>query len=96
MVTKSLVCGIAIGVLLMAGCGATFTYRYFGLAPMSYDGMLLGPTASQDIPFSACAPKPGVARPCVVVFASEWFRLKADYQSLVESLKSCQNARPAH
>lgn len=75
---------------MMAGCATAFTYKYYGLAPADWNGTLLGPDPKDDLPFTACAPQPGNAHPCVVVFSAAWFQLKADYQNLEKQLSACQ------
>lgn len=81
--------GIVLGVLLM-GC-AGFGYRYYGLEGVRYsDGKLLGEEEKDDLPFEYCQPTAGNARPCVVMFTDEFFRLKQDLLDTRSKLKDCQ------
>jgi hypothetical protein len=79
-----------VSCLLLFGC-AGFTFRYYGLSGVSYsEGVLLGPKAKDDLPFSACAPNGESKNPCVVMFAKEFFALKLDYEDAKQKLKECQ------
>jgi len=76
--------------LILVGC-AGFTFRYYGLEGVRYeDGKLLGAEPKDDLPFSACAPDGRVKQKCVVMFVSEFFKLKTDYEDTKEQLKQCQ------
>lgn len=90
--SRGLASGLILG-LLAVGC-AGFTFKYYGLAAVSYDGTLLGPSADKDVPFSRCAPTEADKGPCVIMFTSEFFALKTDYQNLKAQLKECQSTRP--
>ena len=84
--------GILAG-LALSGC-AGFAFRYYGLDGVSYaDGVLLGPKPENDLPFSSCAPTDAVKRPCVVMFAKEFFAFKADYQDTKDKLKQCEGPK---
>jgi len=77
-------------LLLVVGC-AGFSHRYFGLMGVFYDqGTLLGPKPKDDLPFKACAPNEDSKNPCVVMFARDFFALKADYESTKQRLKECE------
>lgn len=82
--------GLLVGCLATAGCATAFGYKSYGLEVASFEGKLLGPDVSQDLPFASCAPQPGKAKPCMVVFSDEWFRLKADFLLVEDQLKRCQ------
>lgn len=82
----------ALNLLLLLGCaGLGFSYRYYGLAEVSYvEGKLLGPTEKDDLPFSKCAPSESVKNPCVVLFAKDFFALKLEYEAMQQRLVSCE------
>lgn len=79
--------------LLVLGCaGASF--KYYGLAEFDYNqGVLLGPKPKDDLPFSRCAPTGNVAHPCIIMFSTEFFALKQDYEDTKQKLKECQKTR---
>jgi hypothetical protein len=89
--------GIALGVF---GCASltTFPYQWYGLQAASYNGTLLGPTPADDQALALCNPvqpspqpsSPPHAGACVVMVSSEFYRLKADYETLENSLSDCQ------
>lgn len=83
---------ILLAVLLMlAGCMAAFTYRYYGMDEVSYEnGILLGPSKKDDLPFSRCAPSEQSKRPCVIMFAKDFFAFKQDYEGVKMRLSVCE------
>lgn len=75
---------------LVASC-AGLTYKYYGMKDVVYEhGMLLGPSDAEDLPFSKCAPNGQSKHPCVVMFATEFFEFKKDYEDTKQKLKECQ------
>lgn len=80
--------GLLVG-LLPVNC-AGVVYRYYGLHAESYEGQLLGPKEKDDLPLSYCQPTEQNKSPCVVLFADEWFRAKAELLQLRSELKECQ------
>lgn len=81
--------GMIFGLSLM-GC-AGLTFKYYGLSGVIYDhGMLLGPKPQDDLPFSKCAPSASSKNPCVVMFATDFFALKQDYEDTQQKLKDCE------
>jgi len=95
---KFLSLGLVIGFIL-DGCAtpAAFTYKYYGLSPVSYDGSLLGPTPAQDLNLKDCEPTPAtpttpaVKGKCIVMLSPEFYRLKGDYLTCEKSLIACQH-----
>ncbi len=81
---------ILVGCLWLLSC-ASVAFKYYGLSEVTYDhGILLGPTEKDDLPFSKCAPSSQVRNPCVVMFATEFFAMKQDYEDTKQKLKECQ------
>lgn len=81
IIKNSFISGYLI-CMLMVGC-AGVSFRYYGLKDASYTyGTLLGPKDTDDLAFSKCAPTQDLKNPCVVMFASEFFELKRDYERL--------------
>lgn len=78
------------GLLLLFGLSAcaSFSYKFYVLNIMSYDGNIL--RKGETIPFSRCAPNDSDKSPCIVIFREEAYRLKADYESLQIKLDQCQ------
>ena len=93
--------GAVLGFLI-DGCAtiAGFTYKHYGLAPMSYDGSLLGPSAAQDLNLKDCEPTPAtptapaVTGKCVVMLSPEFYRMKGDFLMLEKNLIACQQRCP--
>ena len=79
--------------LILVAC-AGFQYTYYGLAPKSYDGTLLGPNPKQDVPFATCSPTPTDVGKCIVMTREEFFKLRLDYSDLQTKLKACQSGNP--
>lgn len=89
--SRDLLYGICIGAALATASCASFAFKYYGLDGVSYaDGKLLGPEPKDDLPFSRCEPDPGDKGKCVVMFGSEFFALKLDYQDTKNKLKRCE------
>lgn len=79
--------------LILAACGASFNYKYYGLELDSecYNkGTLLGKTKKDDLPFKVCAPDDYVKGKCVVMLVDDFFLLKKDFQTQQELLRECQ------
>jgi len=86
---KSFALGIIFSVFVI-GC-AGFQYRYYGIAPVSYEGKLLGPTPSEDLPLSVCMPDAQVKGKCVVMLVDEFTKFRQDYDRVKTELKDCQS-----
>jgi hypothetical protein len=70
---------------------ANFAFKYYGLAGATYDkGTLQGPNASDDLPFSKCAPNAESKFPCVVMFTKDFLAFKQDYEDTKQKLSDCQ------
>ncbi len=81
--------GFIVALTLVACAG--LKPHYYGLSDVQFDhGMLLGPKASDDLPFSKCAPSAQQAQPCVIMFSTEFFALKQDYEDLQQKLIACE------
>lgn len=79
--------------ILVTGC-AGFSYRYYGLDDADYSrGTLRGPKPEQDLKFERCAPSQASKHPCVVMFATEFFRFKQDYEDTKQRLIECERDR---
>lgn len=91
---NSTIFGIAIGVVLCGCAGLSFPYRYFDPVFVSYDGTLLGPKPSDDLPGSVCAPSVSIKHPCVIMKSDEFFQLKKDYLDKEQQLIDCQKPKP--
>jgi len=76
---------------LLATACAAFSYKYYGVewSELSKDVKLLGPKAENDKPFILCETR-GM---CVVMFESEFFKLRRDYEEksirLIELERRC-------
>jgi hypothetical protein len=82
--------GFMFCLVVFMGC-AGFSIRYYGLSQVNYnDGVLLGPKAKDDLPFSKCAPIGNEPQPCIVMFTQDFFMLKQDYLDTKQKLKECQ------
>jgi len=89
MVSKEFLTGALVSLILMACAGAGF--KYYGMQGVSFEnGTLLGPTSVDDLPFSRCMPNNLSKNPCIVMFASEFFALKQDYEDVKQKLKDCE------
>lgn len=94
-----LILGLVVG-LVAGGCAtqAAFTYHFYGLDAVSYDGTLQGPTAAQDLSLKECAPDPvdpahpEAAKPgkCIVMKSADFYKMKGDYLMTQQDLISCQ------
>ena len=71
--------GFISGLILSACVGSVFPFKYYTLDAKSYEGNLLGPTADKDLLLSMCSPTQGDKAPCIVLFTSEFLRLKDAY-----------------
>lgn len=89
-------CGVIGSLLsfLLLGC-AGFSYRYYGLEGADYSrGTLLGKEPADDLSFTICEPTFFVKHPCIVIKASEFYKMKLDYEDTIQKLKECQSGRP--
>lgn len=84
-----LVVGIQFAFLACAG----FSYRYYGLDLPRYDGMLLGEKPKDDVPFSRCEPDEMDRGKCVVMFVSEFEKMRRDMVETKERLKACEKGK---
>lgn len=82
--------GLVLGLLPTSCASLPFTYRYYAPAPTSYEGTLLGPKPSDDIPFQVCEPDAKEKAKCVVLKSAEFFKLKESYLNLQQQLLDCQ------
>lgn len=90
---RAILVGLVLGFLIAGCAGATFAYKYYGIDSVRYDqGKLLGPKPENDIPFNACEPSAQSKHPCVIMFASEFFKLKQDYMDTQDKLNQCQSS----
>lgn len=75
-------------VLLGFGsCAANFPYKYYGMDRP--DGLLLGPSDSDDISITACDPNGDKGR-CIVMMEDAFYQLKQKYMELQTQLEACQ------
>jgi hypothetical protein len=82
-----------LSALFLLGC-AGFSYRYYGVSEVDYEhGTLLGPKPKDDLPFSKCAPSAQTQHPCVVMFTTEFYALRQDYDDLKNRLIACEKAK---
>lgn len=88
---RFLILGLVLGVVI-DGCATqgAFTYKYYGVDAVSYDGSLLGPKAVNDLSFKVCEPDAQVKGKCVIMLRDEFFRMKGDFLMLEKNLISCQ------
>lgn len=97
---RVLVFGVVLGFLL-DGCAtpAAFTYKFYGLDAVSYDGNLQGPSPAQDLALKVCEPIPATpttpAKPgqCVVMLRAEFYRMKSDFLVIQSDLVACQEGK---
>lgn len=82
------------GLILSACIASKFPFRYYTLNADSYDGSLLGPTDSQDVALKMCAPTESNRAPCLVLFTSEFLRLKESYIKCQIDLDRAQRGNP--
>lgn len=81
---KSFAVGLLLGFL--TGCGTLgFSYKFYGIQAVSYEGKLLGPKSDDDIPFEKCK-----NNGCVAMLKGEFFKLKSDYEQTSQKLKDCE------
>lgn len=89
MKAKDFILGFMCCALLF-GC-ASFAYTTYGLDGVNYsNGKLLAAKPEGDKAFMECAPTAAIKHPCVVLFATEWFRLKQDFIDTQNKLKTCE------
>jgi hypothetical protein len=89
---RAFACGFVFA-LILAGC-AGFSYHYYGLAEVDFEhGTLLGPKPKDDLPFSKCAPNAQSKHPCVVMFTSEFFALRQEYDDVKTRLSDCEKGK---
>ena len=89
---KTLVLGIVAGVLLSAcvGMRPTFPYKSYGLDADFYAGNLLGVEEKDDLPLDKCKPDDIAVGKCMVMFADDFYQMKADYLKAKSELSDCQ------
>jgi hypothetical protein len=88
---RSFVVGFFSAIFLMSCAG--MTVKYYGMAGVIYEhGKLLGPKDKDDLPFSKCAPTATSKNPCVVMFATDFHKLKQDYQDTKMRLIECEKS----
>lgn len=68
---------------------ASFEYVRFGLN-LEDQKLLHFKDPSQDRPLSDCSRGSDNKFKCVVLFADDFYKLKSDYERMVEQLKNCQ------
>jgi hypothetical protein len=71
--------GFTVGLILSACVSANFPFKYYTLEAASYDGKLLGPHSDKDLLLAMCTPTEMDRGPCIVLFTSEFLRLKDAY-----------------
>lgn len=82
------ICGVTFGVLVTACASAVFPYHYYGLNLK--DGLLMGPTAADDLPIAECNATATDASPCSVVKTAAMLELKRDYIDTKNALIACE------
>lgn len=88
---------LSLFAMVLIGCGtASFNFRVYGLNAKSYEGTLLGKdkTGKDDLPLSVCQPDDKVKGKCIVILASEFFKMKADYLRIQTELSDLQRKCP--
>lgn len=93
MVTNRFVLGFASCLLLVGCAGASFPFRYYGLAAASFEGKMLGPKPEQDLDLKACQPTAQDAGPCVVLFTKDFLSIKREYLDMQNRLIECEKPR---
>ena len=87
--SKNFVAGFCLGISLMACCGATFPYHYYGIDLK--DQKLLGPTTQGDLPLTDCAASAANESPCIGMMSDAFLSLKQDYLNIQNELNNCQH-----
>lgn len=82
--------GFLVGILITACVSSTFPFKYYALDANSYDGKLVGPISSQDLLLKMCSPSDADKAPCMVLFTSEFLRLKESYMKCQVDLSAAQ------
>lgn len=90
MVTGKTLFGAALVSFGIFSCASSFPYKHYGLDAQSYEGRLLGPDETDDLPLRLCEPTEHQQGLCIVVFIDEWEKLRADYRATKERLKKCE------
>ena len=86
-----IVTGFLSGLLLSACLASNlFPFKYYALDANSYDGKLIGPTSDQDLLLKLCSPTDNNKAPCMVLFTSEFLRLKEAYMKCQIDLDAAQ------
>lgn len=78
--------------MLTCCAGAAFNYKWYGLDAVRYDGVITGPTATDDLPLSVCAPDPQGPGKCVVMLEPEFKALRLDYLDTKNKLIACEKS----
>lgn len=82
--------GLAFGFLLIGCVSASFSYKWYYLEPVSFDGKLLGSSPDKDLDLSVCKNDAQGNHTCVVMLKSEFQSLYLDYLDIQNKLKSCE------
>lgn len=83
--------GFIVGVTITACAGIPrFRYKYYTLSPVSYEGALLGPTPEDDKKLEECYPTSDNAGPCLVMFTTDFLKMKSDYLETKMRLIECE------
>jgi hypothetical protein len=89
-----LIIAFFMGVALTACLGsAYFPFKYYALDSESYEGKLRGPTEDKDLLLSMCRPTEADKAPCLVMFASDYLRMKSEFikcQIDLDAAQRCQ------
>jgi len=87
------VLGFVSGITLSACLASNlFPFKYYALNAVSYDGTLMGPTADQDLLLKMCSPTEADKAPCMVMFTSQFLRLKEAHMKCQIDLDAAQRA----
>jgi hypothetical protein len=78
------------GLTACAGSAVVFPYKDYTLAPVSYEGQLLGADPKDDLNLQECAPDDIVKDKCHVFLKSEFDAMKTDYLQCKSDLRSCE------
>lgn len=82
-------------VLILYAC-ASDSYTYYGLnvsrieKPELEKGLLLHKDPKKDLDLTECLPTKKNVSPCIVVFSSEYFKMKRDFEEMKIRLEACE------
>lgn len=86
-----IVLGFFSGIMLSACLASNlFPFKYYALNANSYEGSLIGPTTDQDLLLKMCAPTEADKAPCLVMFTSDFLRLKEAHMKCQIDLDAAQ------